>query len=73
MYKVLQVACVPVALNSGHFWPRGHFLRPPGVISVEILPAIPPGLPRQQMFERLVHDIEAGCEGLAASERRVGA
>ena len=73
LYKVLQVACVPVALDSGRFWPRGHFLRPPGVITVDILPAIPPGLPRQQMFERLIHDIEAGCERLAASERRVGA
>jgi 1-acyl-sn-glycerol-3-phosphate acyltransferase len=56
---------VPVALNSGLLWPRRRFLKPPGVITVEILPAISPGLSRQQMFERLVRDIEAGCQRLA--------
>src|SRR3984957_2854402 len=66
LYKALQVSCVPVALNSGILWPRRRFLRPPGVITVQILPAISPGLPRRQMFERLVHDIEAGCEHLDA-------
>ena len=67
LYTALQLSCVPVALNSGILWPRRRFLRPPGVITVQILPAISPGLPRRQMFERLVHDIEAGCEHLDAS------
>jgi 1-acyl-sn-glycerol-3-phosphate acyltransferase len=64
LYKVLQIPCVPVALNSGVLWPRRRFLRPPGVITVEILPAISVGLSRQQMFARLVRDIEAGCQRL---------
>jgi 1-acyl-sn-glycerol-3-phosphate acyltransferase len=60
LYTALQLPCVPVALNSGLLWPRRRFLRPPGVISVRILAAISPGLPRQQMFDRMVHDIEGG-------------
>jgi 1-acyl-sn-glycerol-3-phosphate acyltransferase len=64
LYKALQIPCVPVALNSGLLWPRRRFLRPPGVITVEILPPIPVGLSRRQMFEQLVRDIEAGCRRL---------
>jgi 1-acyl-sn-glycerol-3-phosphate acyltransferase len=64
LYKALQIPCVPVALNSGLLWPKRGFSRPPGVITVEILPPISVGLSRQQMFERLERDIEAGCRRL---------
>jgi len=66
LYAALKIPCVPVGLNSGILWPRRRFLRPPGVITVQILPAILPGLPRRQMFVRLVHDIEAACQRLDA-------
>jgi 1-acyl-sn-glycerol-3-phosphate acyltransferase len=69
LYKDLDVACIPVALNSGTLWPRRKFLRPPGVIRVEILAAIPAGLGRKQMFERLVDGIEEASERLS---RRAG-
>lgn len=58
LYSALGVACVPVALNSGMLWPRRKFLRPPGLIIVQILPPIPPGLDRKEMFDRLVSSIE---------------
>jgi len=64
LYTALEVPCVPAALNSGLLWPRRSFLRPPGVITVEILPMIPAGLDRKEMFERLVRDIEAVSDGL---------
>ena len=50
--------CVPVALNSGLFWPRRSWLRRPGTIVVEFLPAIPHGLDRSTFLARLEHDIE---------------
>jgi hypothetical protein len=31
---------------------------------VQILPAISAGLPRQQMFDRMIHDIETACDRL---------
>jgi len=64
LYTALGVPCVPAALNSGIFWPRRSFSRPPGVITVEVLPLIPPGLERRIMFERLVSGIESTAERL---------
>jgi 1-acyl-sn-glycerol-3-phosphate acyltransferase len=64
LYKDLEVACVPVALNSGMFWPRHSFLRPPGVVRMQILPMIPPGMARKQMFELLVERIEGATRQL---------
>jgi 1-acyl-sn-glycerol-3-phosphate acyltransferase len=58
LYSALEVACVPVALNSGAFWPRHKFLRPPGTIVIEVLPPIPPGIGRKEMFDLMVSKIE---------------
>jgi 1-acyl-sn-glycerol-3-phosphate acyltransferase len=64
LYKDLEVACVPVALNSGKFWPRHSFLRPPGVVRMQILEVIPPGMARKQMFELMVERIEGATRQL---------
>ncbi len=55
LYEALGIPCVPVALNSGYFWPRHSIVRRPGTIIVEFLPAIPPGLPRAE-FKALLQD-----------------
>jgi 1-acyl-sn-glycerol-3-phosphate acyltransferase len=68
LYTALEVACIPVALNSGALWPRRKFLRPPGVIQVEILTPIPPGMDRKEMFELLVTTIEAASDRLCKAE-----
>ena len=44
LYGETGIACLPIALNSGLFWPRRSFLRYPGTIVAEILDPIPPGL-----------------------------
>jgi 1-acyl-sn-glycerol-3-phosphate acyltransferase len=64
LYHALNVPCVPVALNSGKLWPRRKFLRPPGVIKVEILPPIAPGLARKVMYTTLINQIEASSQQL---------
>src|SRR5882724_340676 len=68
LYTALEVACIPVALNSGALWPRRKFLRPPGTISVEVLSPIPPGLGRKEMFDLLAGTIEAASERLSGTE-----
>jgi len=68
LYVHLGLPCVPAALNSGSFWPRHSLLRPAGVITVDILPAIPAGLPRRQMFERMTQAIETSSRALAAAK-----
>jgi 1-acyl-sn-glycerol-3-phosphate acyltransferase len=62
LYDALDVPCLPVALNSGLFWPRRSVIRRPGTIVVEILPPIPPGLPRDEFLRRLQVAIE-GASG----------
>jgi len=73
LYAEAGVPCVPIALNSGLFWPRRRFLRFPGTVRVEVLDPIPPGVERDVFFAKLQSDIEAatarligeGGEGLA--------
>ncbi len=66
LYAALRVPCVPVALNAGLFWPRRTFLRRPGTIRVEIMPPIPPGLPRMEFQSRLEQQIESATDRLVA-------
>ncbi|HEX2725702.1 MAG TPA: lysophospholipid acyltransferase family protein [Beijerinckiaceae bacterium] len=66
LYENLGVPCVPVALNSGLFWPRRSFIRRPGTIVVEILEPIPPGLPRDAFFRTMTQQIEEASNRLLA-------
>jgi 1-acyl-sn-glycerol-3-phosphate acyltransferase len=67
LYSALDVTCVPVALNSGAFWPRRKFLRPPGTIVVEVLSPISPGFGRKEMFDLMVEKIEEASERLRSA------
>ncbi len=58
LYKDLKIPVVPVALNSGMYWPKRKLIRRPGVITLRFLPPIPPGLPRKEFMERLESEIE---------------
>ena len=72
LYRALGVPVGPVALNSGLFWPRRKFLRYPGTIVIEFLPAIPPGLDARGFMARLQADVETASDRLmveAASAR----
>jgi len=66
LYVDTGVPCVPIALNSGLFWPRRKFVRYPGTIVVEILDAIPPGLDARTFFARLQSEIEGATARLIA-------
>jgi 1-acyl-sn-glycerol-3-phosphate acyltransferase len=66
LYEALGVPCVPVALNSGLFWPRRTLTRRPGTIVVEILEPIPPGLPKKEFLSRLEATIETAADRLLA-------
>jgi 1-acyl-sn-glycerol-3-phosphate acyltransferase len=66
LYAAEGVPCLPIALNSGLFWPRRSIRRKPGTVVVEILDPIPPGLDKDAFFERLQGDIEAATARLIA-------
>jgi len=65
LYGQLDLPVVPVALNSGLFWGRRQFVKRPGTITVEFLPAIPPGLPRRAFMAELEKRLEGACARLA--------
>ena len=70
LYGQLDVACVPVALNSGLFWtgPMG-FLKKRGRVVVEFLPAIPAGRPRREFLATLERSIEEATAKLVVEGR----
>ncbi|WP_051241578.1 lysophospholipid acyltransferase family protein [Stappia stellulata] len=65
LYRSLKAPCVPVALNSGVFWPRRSLWRYPGRIVVEVLPPIAPGLNAKAFETRLQDAIESRSAELA--------
>jgi 1-acyl-sn-glycerol-3-phosphate acyltransferase len=69
LYGQLGVPCVPFGLNAGLFWPRRKFLRYPGTIVIEFLPALPAGLPRGEFQRRLQDAIETSSRALVAEAR----
>lgn len=66
LYGRLRLPVVPVAVNSGLFWPRRRFLKRPGRIVVEALPPLPPGLERRAFLAELQARIEAATARLVA-------
>jgi 1-acyl-sn-glycerol-3-phosphate acyltransferase len=70
LYAEMGVPCLPIALNSGVFWPRRSMRRYPGTIRVEVLDAIPPGLGKNEFFERLQREVETATARLVAEGER---
>ncbi len=66
LYGKLGLPVIPVALNSGLCWRRRGFLKRPGRIIVEFLPAIPPGLAREVFLAELERRTESACARLLA-------
>jgi 1-acyl-sn-glycerol-3-phosphate acyltransferase len=70
LYDSLKVPCLPIALNSGLYWPRRRFVRRPGTIRVEVLDPIGPGLPRDVFFKEMQARIETAGARLERQGRR---
>jgi 1-acyl-sn-glycerol-3-phosphate acyltransferase len=64
LYGKAGVPCVPMALNSGLYWPRRSLLRLPGTIVVEILDPIAPGLDKEAFSRRLEDAVEGATTRL---------
>ena len=66
VYANVSAPVVPAALNSGTFWPRRSFVKRSGVITIEFLPAMPPGLDRRAFAAALQERIESATRRLTA-------
>jgi 1-acyl-sn-glycerol-3-phosphate acyltransferase len=66
LYAKLNTSCIPVAVNTGLFWPRGSSLRHPGTAVIEFLEPIPPGLDSRTFRAVLQESIETATARLLA-------
>ena len=58
LYRMLDLPVVPIAVKSGHVWPK-HGIKKPGVVTFRFEPMIPPGLPRAAAVARVHAGINA--------------
>jgi 1-acyl-sn-glycerol-3-phosphate acyltransferase len=66
LYERLGLPCVPVAVDTGVFWPKGTLARRQGRAVLEFLEPIPAGLGREAFHRTLRERIEQATEALIA-------
>ena len=69
IHEATGLPVVPLATNSGCFWPKGSLLKRPGTVVFEFLPALPAGLSRKDMMAHLQDTIEERSNALAEEVR----
>lgn len=63
-YKFTKVPVIPVALNSGVFWPKKGHLVAGGTIVFDFLEPIEPGLAKKEFMDLLEEKIETASKNL---------
>lgn len=69
MYASSGLPIVPMALNTGLFWPRGSWTKRPGKIIFEFLPPIAPGIPQEDVMKTLTPQLESTSNALREEAR----
>ncbi len=64
IYNIKVADVIPVALNTGCFWPKNSFLRRPGKFTIEFLPAISNDLDKREFMRKLEEEIETRSRDL---------
>ena len=65
LYSRLHAPCVPLALNTGVFWPSAGPMRGNGVMVFEFLPPLPAELPADEFMRVLQGRLEGASARLA--------
>lgn len=71
LYGALDIPVVPVALNTGLFWPRKRLTKRPGKAVIAFLEPIAPGMARKAFMEALSDRIESGTNRLIGETNSV--
>ncbi len=59
IYKEASSEIMPVALNSGNFWPKHTFIKKPGKIIIKFLEKIPNNLEKFDLLNKIESNIES--------------
>lgn len=70
MYRDLNLPVTPMALSTGLVWNPSGIIRRPGTVTIKYLPAIPPGLSREEFMRELENAIETESQALLPPDRR---
>jgi len=73
IYNNVSAPVIPVALNSGVFWPRNGLEKRPGCVTIEFLPAMDKGLKRREFMSALQERIDEKSTDLVKHARLKGA
>ena len=58
LYNKLNIPILPVAVNSGNFWPKHTFVKKSGHIIIQILPSLPAGIDKNIILTDVEKKIE---------------
>lgn len=67
IYNLKAAPIVPVALNTGVFWPKNSFIKKPGKFVIEFLPQISENLDKKEFIQQLQNVIETKSQELHKS------
>ena len=70
MAKAAELDIIPVALNSGVYWPRNAFLKKPGKVTFKILPPISYKLSEKDIMKKLEGSLETESNKLVAEAKK---
>lgn len=65
IYEETGMPVIPMALNSGMFWPRHSWIKKPGTVVFEFLPPVPQKLGIYEVMKDLQGRLEPASEALA--------
>ncbi len=65
IYEVLNLPCIPVALNTGKLWPKKSFLKYPHDIHIKFLEPIEPGKKKDEFIDELEKKIYEAVDSLS--------
>jgi 1-acyl-sn-glycerol-3-phosphate acyltransferase len=58
IYNKMKTPILPVAVNSGKYWPKENFIKKSGKIIIKFLPIIKPNLSRDEVLSEVQKKIE---------------
>ena len=65
IYEVLDISCVPIALDSGNVWPKKGIIKHPGKITISVLEKIKPGLNKDEFINNLEEKIYSEIKNIS--------
>jgi len=69
LQEATNLPIVPIALNSGMFWPRSGWLKSSGTVVFDILRPVKPGKERKKLMSEIESKIEKSSEELMSEAR----